>query len=99
MAKLFKKTTRILPTPRAIRLRTRTPAASPRHSRRIAGFEPDAPCGGTSVRTKKKVMRALNIIGETSGIDQHSLDEYNRLFTQSSAPGSLHVQAMAALFG
>jgi len=44
-------------------------------------------------------MRALNIIGETEGIDQQSLDKYGKLFTSSSSLLHTHVQAMAALFG
>ena len=44
-------------------------------------------------------MRALDIIGETEGIDEQSLDEYSKLFSQSSWLPDTHVQAMAALFG
>jgi len=47
-------------------------------------MEPAAPGSGAKSRTKKKVMRALNIIGETAGIDQQSLEEYNKLFTGSA---------------
>jgi len=44
-------------------------------------------------------MRALDIIGETEGIDQRSLEEYGMLFSRSSSLIPTHVQAMAALFG
>ena len=69
MEKLTKKTTKILPTPRANRLRSWVcaPVAPPRRSRRIAGYEPETP-GGASLRAKKKVMRALDLIGESGGM-------------------------------
>jgi hypothetical protein len=60
---------------------------------------PETPVGSVSLRCKKKVMRALDIIGETEGIDQRSLDEYGMLFARSSSLTGIHVQAMAALFG
>jgi hypothetical protein len=41
----------------------------------------------------------LDIIGEMVGIDQQSLEEYNKLFAQSSSLSAIHVQVMAALFG
>ena len=44
-------------------------------------------------------MRALNIIGETEGIDQRSIEEYSKLFTHTSSLPSTHVHAMAALLG
>jgi hypothetical protein len=50
-------------------------------------------------RSKKKVMLALDIIGETEGIDQQSLDKYSKLFTSASSLADTHVQAMSALFG
>uniref|UniRef100_K3ZDB9 DUF4283 domain-containing protein n=1 Tax=Setaria italica TaxID=4555 RepID=K3ZDB9_SETIT len=101
MARLTKRTTGILPTPCTDRIRTpaRTPAAPPHRSRRIAGMEPELVGNSASSRNKKKVMRALDIIGETEGIDQQALDEYSKLFTQSSSLTASHVQALAALFG
>lgn len=85
MAKMKKKTCKILPTPQAntLRSRVRTPAAPhpPRRSRRIAGVEPELPTGGATSKYKKKVMIALDIIGETEGIDEQSLDEYSKLFS------------------
>jgi hypothetical protein len=57
------------------------------------------PTGGATSKYKKKVMRALDIIGETEGIDEQSHDEYSKLFSQSSWLPDTHVQAMAALFG
>jgi hypothetical protein len=44
-------------------------------------------------------MLALDIIGETEGIDQQSLDKYSKLFTSASSLADTHVQAMSALFG
>jgi hypothetical protein len=101
LAKLTKKTPRILPTPRATRLRSHvcTPAAPPRCSRRIAGAAPEITGGGAPSRSKKKVMRALDIIGETEEISQQALEEYSRLFSQSACLSEVHVQAMVALFG
>jgi len=101
MAKLTKKTAKILPTPRACRGRTRarTPSAPPRRSRRIAGADPELQATVAPTRARKKVMRALNIIGENEGIDEETLKEYGELFTRSSTLVPSHVQAMAALFG
>jgi len=104
LAKITKKTARILPTPSVKRLRSRTcapcaPPRPPRRSRRIAGMEPDTPGGGAPSRTKKKVMRALGIIGETAGFDQHSLEEYSKLFTSSARLPDSQALALSALFG
>ena len=101
LARMTKKTAKILPTPRAARLRSRalTPAAPPRRSHRIAGAAPETPNTNIPSRQKRMVMRALGIIGQAEGIDQRSLEEYSKLFTSSCALVSTHVQAMAALFG
>jgi hypothetical protein len=98
MAKITKKTVRILPTPRVTRptVQARTPSAPPRRSRRIAGVDPE-PATEIATRNKKKVMRALHVIQESEGINQDALDEYGKLFGQP-LPAS-HVQALAALFG
>ena len=101
MAKLSKKTTKILPTPHACRGRTRarTPSAPLHCSRRIAGADPELPATVAPTRARKKVMRVLNIIGENEGIDEETLKEYGELFTRSSTLVPSHVQAMDALFG
>jgi len=101
MATVTKKTVRLLPTPRVNRLRSRAraPDAPPHRSRRIAGMEPAAPGSEAKSRTKKKVMRALNIIGETTGIDQQSLEEYSKLFTGSARLPNSQALALSALFG
>ena len=98
---MTKKTTKILPTPRANRLRSRAcvQRAPPRRSRRIAGMQPDSNGGGAPSRTMKTVMRALDLIGDSAGIDQQSLEEYCKLFTGSASLLDIHVQALAALFG
>jgi len=44
-------------------------------------------------------MRVLDIIGETEGIDQQSLEKYSKLFTATSSLTYTHVHAMSALFG
>ena len=100
MEKLTKKTTKILPTPRANRLRSWVcaPVTPPRRSRRIAGYEPETPCGA-SLRAKEKVMRALNLIGESGGIDQQSLEEYSKLFTGTAMLPDTQAKALSALFG
>ena len=102
LAKITKKTVKILPTPSTSRPHSRisTPCAPPRHSRRIAGMEPATPGGGGATsRTKKKVMRALDIIGEMAGIDQQSLEEYSRLFSGSARLPDSQALALSALFG
>jgi hypothetical protein len=43
-------------------------------------MELDTPAGGASTRTKKKVMRALDLIGETAGIDQHKFRRVQQVF-------------------
>lgn len=54
----------------------------------------------SSTRSKKKVMRALGILGENEGISQQALDEYSKMFTgTSSSLVYSHSQALAALFG
>ncbi|KAL6840630.1 hypothetical protein ACP4OV_029494 [Aristida adscensionis] len=49
-----------------------------------------------NARSKKKVMRTLDIIGEQDGIDQQALDEYAKLFGQPFT--NAQVGALAALF-
>jgi len=46
----------------------------------------------------KTVMRALDLIEDSAGIDQQSLEEYCKLFTGSASLPDIHVQALAALF-
>lgn len=53
----------------------------------------------SSARNKKRVMRALDILGENEGISQQALEEYSKMFTQSSSLVNSHAQALAALFG
>ena len=63
-------------------------------------MEPAIPGGGGATsRTKKKVMRALDIIGEMAGIDQQSLEEYSRLFSGSARLPDSQALALSALFG
>jgi len=62
-------------------------------------MEPDVPGGGTSQRARKKVMRALDLIGETAGIDQQSLERYCKLFTGSAKLPDSQALALSALFG
>jgi len=101
ITKLSKKTSRILPTPRKnrIRQRNRIPGAPPRRSRRLAGVEPKNVGAASSTRSKKKVMRALDLIGESEGITPEALDEYGKLFTPSCSLVSSQSQALAAQFG
>jgi hypothetical protein len=53
----------------------------PRRSRRIAGVEPEVVNATSSTRNKKKVMRALDIPGETEGISQEALEQYTASFS------------------
>jgi hypothetical protein len=45
--------------------------------------------GDLEIRAKKKVMRALDIIGENEGINQPALDEYAKLFNHR--PSASHI--------
>jgi hypothetical protein len=47
-------------------------------------------------RTRKKVVRALDIIDENEGIDQQARDEYAKLFGHKLSDS--HLQALTALF-
>jgi hypothetical protein len=49
-----------------------------------------------SANSRKKVMRALDIIGENEGINQQAQDEYAKLF--GHCPSTTHIQAMTAMF-
>jgi hypothetical protein len=69
---------------------------TPRCSRRIAGAQVEFRLGDLERRSKKKVMRSLQIIGEQDGIDQQTHDEYAKLFEKPLS--AAHVQALAALF-
>jgi hypothetical protein len=68
----------------------------PRCSRRLAGAAVEFQLGELEARARKKVMRALNIIGENEGITQQVQDEYAKLF--GHRPSASHIQAMTALF-
>lgn len=70
-----------MPSPIRARQRGRTTGAPPRRSRRIAGVEPEVVNATSSTRNKKKVMRALDIPGETEGISQEALEQYTASFS------------------
>lgn len=81
-AKLFvenlsKKTCKILPAPGNLRRKSRAVAsyAPPSRSRRLAGVGVEMPAVWDHTRTKKKVLRALQITEDEEGIDQQSLDK------------------------
>ena len=44
-------------------------------------------------------MRALDLIGESGGIDQQSLEEYSKLFTGTAMLPDTQAKALSALFG
>jgi hypothetical protein len=60
---------------------------------------PEVSVDASSSRNKKKVTRALNIIGEFEGISHDALDEYSKIFTSSTSMVNSHAQALAALLG
>jgi hypothetical protein len=62
---------------------------TPRHSRQLAGAAVEFHLGDLEIRAKKKVMRALDIIGENEGINQPALDEYAKLFNHR--PSASHI--------
>lgn len=100
MAKITRQTAKILPTPSTNKTRQRRiPGAPQRRSRGVAGVEPEGVEAGASSRHKKKVMRALDILGDKEGITQEALDRYSQMFTQPSSLVSSHAQVLAALFG
>jgi hypothetical protein len=68
---------------------------TPRRNRCIAGAAAEFKTGDLE-RSKKKVTRSLQIIGEQEGIDQQAQEEYAKLF-QGPLSDS-HVQTLAALF-
>jgi hypothetical protein len=67
------------------------------HSR--VGVEPEIVGAASATRNKKKVMRALDLIGESEGITPEALEAYGKMFTQSCSLAASHTQALAALFG
>jgi hypothetical protein len=86
MLKITTETSWILPTPclNRTRQRARTPGA-PRRSRRIDGVELETVAPASLTKSKKKVVRVLDIIGQMEGISQEALDRYSKLFTQSAS--------------
>jgi hypothetical protein len=84
MAKIEKRTTRILPTSCGNKLHqhARTATARPCQSHRITGVEPNTTWEVAPKRTKKKVMQAFGII---SGNSKPLLEAYkvgaNRKFS------------------
>jgi hypothetical protein len=72
-------------------------AFTPRRSRRIAGAGFEFPLGDMTRRSSKKVMRTLNNIGESDGINQQAQEEYAKVFSEPLSTSN--IQALAALFG
>lgn len=97
--KLMKKTCKILPTPCSSkrRIRAAPPDAPPRRNRRLAGVRADVSVEPNPTRIKKRVMRALDFVGEHERIDQNALDNYTKTFRQM-LPAE-HLKALTALFG
>jgi hypothetical protein len=78
------------------RCKSQLSGATPRRSRRIAGAGVEFILDDLGRRTKKKAMRALDILDETEGISQQAQDDYAKLFRHPLSDS--HVQALAALF-
>jgi hypothetical protein len=77
-------------------VRGAAPSSTPRQSQRIAGVAAEFKASDLTTRTKKRVMKALDIIGENGSIDQQAEEEYARLFSEPLS--DQHVQALATLF-
>ena len=96
--KLTRRAEGLLPVPAIHKRRRKSQLTSetPRRSRRLAGSAVEFQLGDLETRTRKKVMRALDIIGENEGITPQAQDEYAKLF--GHRPSASHIQAMTALF-
>lgn len=98
IAKLARHTAGHLPVPTINKRCTKAMplGQTPRRSRRLAGAQVEFKPDDLDRRSKKKVMRSLEIIGEQDGIDQQTQDDYAKIFGQPLS--DLHLQALAALF-
>jgi hypothetical protein len=97
--KLTRRAEHLLPVPFIQKRRSKSSQAAgetPRRNRRLAGATVAFQLGELETRARKKVMRALDIIGENEGINQQAQDEYAKLF--GHRPSTKHIQAMTALF-
>jgi hypothetical protein len=96
--KLTRRVDGLLPAPAIQKRRRKTHLAgeTPLRSRCLASAAVEFQLGELEVRARKKVMRALDIIGENEGITQQAQDEYAKLF--GHRPSASHIQAMSALF-
>jgi hypothetical protein len=95
--KLTRRTSGLLAVPvNKRRSKTLPPGATPRRSRRLAGATVEFDINDLERRTKKKVMRNLELIEENEGIDQQALSEYAKLFQHPLS--DFHIRALSALF-
>ena len=96
--KLTRRAEGLLPVPAIHKRRRKSQLTSetPRRSRRLAGSAVEFQLGDLETRARKKVMRALDIIGENEGITPQAQDEYAKLF--GHRPSASHIQATTALF-
>jgi hypothetical protein len=96
--KVVHKVSALLPVPTGNDKRrgAAQPVSTLQCSRRIAGAGVEFHLSNLT-RSTKKVMRTLNIIGETDGISQQAQDEYAKLFSEPLSASS--IKALAILFG
>jgi hypothetical protein len=78
-------------------VRGSAPSSTPRRSRRIADDVAEFKASDLTPRTKKRAMKALDIIGENGSIDQQAEEEYARLFSEPLS--DQHIGALATMFG
>jgi hypothetical protein len=77
-------------------VRGSAPSSIPRRSRRIADAVAEFKASDLTPRTKKRAMKALDIIGENGSIDQQAEEEYARLFSEPLS--DQHIGALATMF-
>jgi hypothetical protein len=98
ISKLSRQTAGLLPVPAINKRRTKTlpPGEIPRRSRRLAGAGPELWMTDMVGRSKKKVMRSLEIIIEQEGVNQQAEEEYSKVFKNSLS--DIQLIGLAALF-
>jgi hypothetical protein len=96
---VVRQATALLQAPATNEPRNRIPPAvsTLRHSRWIAGAGVEFQMGEMARRSTKKVMKTLNIIGESDGVNQQVQEQHSKIFSEPLS--SSHLQALAALFG
>ena len=98
ISNLSRRTAGLLPVPTISKRRAKAlpPGETPRRSRRLAGAVAEFQPVDWARRSKKKVMRSLEIISEQNGVCQQAEEEYCKLF-ENPLP-DVHLIGLAALF-